>query len=356
MEGLALNVTFWGGRNVFVTGHTGFKGAWLCLWLADLGAKVTGYALQPPSEPNLHDLARVGELVRSLRGDIRDRRSLDNALSQAKPEIVFHFAAQSLVRESYRNPLETYEINVLGTAHVLEAIRTCPSVRAAIVATSDKCYENREIATAFREGDPLGGHDPYSSSKACAEIVTAAYRDSFFGELGRARIATVRAGNVIGGGDWAVDRLVPDIVRALSLDKPAEIRNPSAVRPWQHVLDPLAGYILLAEQLCEGPREMASAWNFGPDNDAVQTVGWIAEQAIARWGKRADLKRDTRANPREAHTLLLDSGKARSRLNWLPKLRLRDAIEWTVDWYRACEVGQDPRATTLRQLREYRFR
>jgi CDP-glucose 4,6-dehydratase len=348
-----LNVTFWSGRRVFITGLTGFKGAWLGLWLAELGASVTGYALQPPSEPNLHDLASVGDLVRSLRGDIRDRRSLGDALSKAQPEIVFHFAAQSLVRESIRSPLETYEVNVLGTAYVLEAIRTCPSVRAAVVATSDKCYENRETAAAFRESDPLGGRDPYSSSKACAELVTAAYRDSFFAKPGCARIASVRAGNVIGGGDWAADRLVPDIVRALTQDRPLEIRNPAAVRPWQHVLDPLAGYMLLAERLWEGRVEMAAAWNFGPDTVAMRPVGWVVEQVAARWGKRANWKRDTRENPHEAITLLLDSGKARSQLGWLPKLGLEDAIEWTVDWYRACATGEDPRALTLQQLRRY---
>jgi CDP-glucose 4,6-dehydratase len=353
LEGLALNVAFWNGRRVFITGQTGFKGAWLSLWLAQLGARVTGYALQPPTDPNLHDLARVDGLVHSLRGDIRDRRLLGDAISRSEPEIIFHFAAQSLVRESYRSPLETYEVNVLGTAHVLEAIRTCPSVRAAIMATSDKCYENRETGAAFREGDPLGGRDPYSSSKACAELVTAAYRDSYFGERSHPRIATVRAGNVIGGGDWASDRLVPDIVRAFTQNKPVEIRNPSAVRPWQHVLDPLAGYILLAERLWEGRAEMAAAWNFGPDTSAMRSVGWVVEQVAARWGQRTDWKRDARENPHEASTLLLDSDKARSRLGWLPRLGLTDAIEWTVDWYRACDAGEDPRAITLQQLRRY---
>jgi CDP-glucose 4,6-dehydratase len=353
LEGLALNESFWKGRKVFVTGHTGFKGAWLSLWLAKLGAHVTGYALPPPTDPNLHDLARLGDLVSSLRGDIRDRLTLGDALSAAKPEIVFHLAAQSLVRESYRNPLETYEVNALGTANLLEAIRSCSSVRAAIVATSDKCYDNREKGEAFREGDPLGGRDPYSSSKACAELVASAYRASYFAEPSSALVATVRAGNVIGGGDWAADRLVPDIVRAIVRGNSVTIRNPESIRPWQHVLDPLAGYLLLAERLWGGRREEAAAWNFGPDSGATRQVGWLVEQMMVRWGAQTRWKRDEGANPHEADTLVLDSSKARRQLGWLPKLDLAQTVANTVDWYRAVEAGSDPREVTLQQLRAY---
>ena len=285
---MGLSKGFWQDRRVLVTGHTGFKGGWVSLWLHQLGAKVTGYALAPPSHPNLFEVARVGELVQSVQADIRDRARLSAVIGEFQPEIILHFAAQSLVRESYQTPVETFEVNVLGTANLLEAARSCRAVRAIVIVTSDKCYENREWLWPYRESESLGGHDPYSSSKACAELVTAAYRSSFFLESGSALVATVRAGNVIGGGDWANDRLVPDIVRALLSGRHVSIRDPGAVRPWQHVLDPLHGYLLLAERLCSGQREFADAWNFGPTDDGMKPVSWFVERALsALWADTA---------------------------------------------------------------------
>ena len=341
---------FWAGKRVFVTGHTGFKGCWLSLWLAALGARVTGYALAAPSRPSLWGLAEKTAGVTSTIADIRDLAALGKALDAAQPEVVFHLAAQSLVRPSYGDPAGTYATNVLGTVHVLEAARRAKGLRALVSVTSDKCYQNLETGQAYREADPMGGSDPYSSSKGCAELVTAAYRLSFFQG---SRIASARAGNVIGGGDWALDRIVPDTVRAIAAGKPVQVRNPRAVRPWQHVLEPLAGYLLLAERLCEKPEDFAEAWNFGPEEADAVPVETVVSTVTRLWGPPAAWQADAGKHPHEAHFLRLDSSKARLRLGWRPRLALPLALEWTVDWYRRQAQGADARGLTLGQIERY---
>lgn len=348
-----MNPAFWAGKVVLVTGHTGFKGAWLSLWLGKLGAKVIGYSLPPPTTPSLFQLARVAEIMDSVEGDVRDLEHLRSVFTRHRPEIVIHLAAQSLVRYSYRNPVETYSTNVLGTAHLLEAVRQCESTRAVLSVTSDKCYENREWVWGYREGEPLGGHDPYSSSKACAELVTAAYRQSFFSgsaDSARAAVASARAGNVIGGGDWAEDRLIPDIIRAFLRDEAIMIRSPNSVRPWQHVLDPLAGYLLLIERMWDDKSGFAQAWNFGPSVNDARPVRWIVEQIIRMWGGRARMETDKSAQPHEAAMLSLDCSKARTRLGWLPGLGLETALQWTVEWYKCYQRGDDMRGLTEDQI------
>jgi len=348
---------FWHKRRVLITGHTGFKGSWLSLWLARLGAEVTGYALAPPSEPSLFELAAVEDgLGASITADVRDGERLARAVEDAGPEVVFHLAAQSLVRESYRAPADTYATNVMGTVHLLEAIRRTPGVKAVVVVTSDKCYDNREWVWPYRENDPLGGHDPYASSKACAELVTAAYRASYFDDPAagdRPAIASARAGNVVGGGDWAADRLVPDVARAVAAGDVVHLRSPHAIRPWQHVLEPLAGYLLLAERLAGDGREWAEAWNFGPEERDARSVGWLVEQLAARWHGELRWTRDERSHPHEAHTLKLDSSKARARLGWRPRLSLERALDWLVEWYRAHREGADLGALTRAQIARY---
>jgi len=341
---------FWAGKRVLVTGHTGFKGCWLALWLASMGARVSGYALAAPSTPSLWDLVQAKSGIASTIADIRDLGALAKATAAAQPEIVFHLAAQSLVRPSYDDPVGTYATNVLGTVHVMEAARRAGSVRALVNVTSDKCYENLETGQAYREGDPMGGRDPYSSSKGCAELVTSAYRLSFFQGAG---IASARAGNVIGGGDWALDRIVPDTVRAIAAGKPVRVRNPRAVRPWQHVLEPLAGYLALAERLYEKPAGFAEAWNFGPDEAEAVPVETVATTVTRLWGPPAAWKADAGEHPHEAHFLRLDSSKARARLDWRPRLKLPLALEWTVDWYRRQAQGADARQLTLGQIERY---
>jgi len=338
---------FWRGRRVFVTGHTGFKGSWLATWLARLGAQVTGYALAPDQTPNLFEAARVAGDIDSRTGDVRNFESLREALAGSEAEIVFHLAAQSLVRKSYESPVETYATNVMGTVHLLEAVRALKSVRAVVVVTSDKCYENREWSRPYREDDALGGRDPYSNSKACQELVASAYRQSFPGPA----IATARAGNVIGGGDWARDRLVPDLIRAFSEGEPAVIRNPASIRPWQHVLEPLHGYLLLAEKLVEGDG-FAEAWNFGPSGADVRPVRWIADALMARWGEGARWTQDAGTHPHEAVTLTLDSTRARRALGWTPRLSLDESLDWIVEWHRAA----DARGVTLQQIERYEAR
>lgn len=353
VEEMGLDPAFWDGRKVFLTGHSGFKGAWAALWLRELGARVTGYALDAPSAPNLFELARLADIVTSVRADVRDGAALRRAIAVAQPEIVFHMAAQSLVRESYRDPIETFEVNALGTAYLLEAVRGCPAVRAVVIITSDKCYENREIPAAYRETEPLGGHDPYSSSKACAELISAAYRSSFFRASGAPLIATARAGNVIGGGDWADDRLIPDIIRAVLEGRKVEIRSPDAVRPWQHVLDPLAGYFLLAQHLWARQPMSDAAWNFGPDEGGMKPVSWLVERVLSKWGGGKGWTHERKDQLHEARFLLLDSSKARKQLAWRPNLDLPKALDWTVDWYRSYRDGADPRQTSIDQIRRY---
>lgn len=352
-----MNAAFWHGKKVFLTGHTGFKGSWLSLWLQSLGAEVIGYALPPPTEPNLFDTAQVSAGMTSLIGDIRNAEELNQSLRDAAPDIVIHMAAQPLVRYSYTHPVETYATNVMGTVHLLEAVRQTPSVRAVVNVTSDKCYDNKERAQGYREDEPMGGFDPYSSSKGCAELVTSAYRNAYFNPESYAAhkvaLASVRAGNVIGGGDWAADRLIPDILRALTESKPVVIRNPHAVRPWQHVLEPLSGYLLLAQKLYEDGVDWAEGWNLGPRDEDARPVQWIVEQLTHAWGEGARWELDGGAHPHEAHYLKLDSSKARTRLGWQPRWHLDQALEQTLAWQRAWLAKQDMRSFSMQQIDHY---
>ena len=348
----------WQGKKVFLTGHTGFKGGWLALWLASQGAQVRGYALDPSTEPNLFTVAGVGSVVEDIRGDIRNQAALDPALREFAPEVVFHLAAQPLVRASYDDPIGTYETNVIGTARVLDAVRRTGSVRAVVSVTTDKCYENKEWVWGYRETDPLGGYDPYSSSKACAEIVSAAYRQSYFPVAKltehRVALATARAGNVIGGGDWSTDRLIPDLVRGFLAGEAVRIRRPHAIRPWQHVMEPLHGYISLAERLLSADAaHYATAYNFGPYDDDAREVGWIAEKMTAFWGDGARWVLDEDLGVHEAGYLKLDASRARADLGWTPRLRLDTALEWLVAWYRAWQAEEDMHGFTLSQIAAY---
>jgi CDP-glucose 4,6-dehydratase len=361
---LGIERDFWREKRVFVTGHTGFKGSWLSLWLQDMGAEVYGFALPPPTSPSLFELAGVGENLSHTLGDVRDLDALKGALRRAHPDIVFHLAAQPLVRDSYADPVTTFATNVMGTAHVLEAAlglnrewreQGQAGIKAALIVTSDKCYANKEWLWPYRENDELGGHDPYSSSKACAEIVTAAYRNSFASSADPAlAVASARAGNVIGGGDWARDRLIPDAIRAFGRGEILTVRYPSAIRPWQHVLEPLAGYLVLAERLVTDGSDYAEAWNFGPDGQSEREVGYLVEEVARIWGNGAGWEVDRSAQPHEAKALKLDSSKARARLGWRPRLSLDRAIELTMEWYLAARAGNEPlRDLTLRQIRTY---
>jgi len=340
----------WRGRRVLVTGHTGFKGGWLSLWLHQLGAEVTGLALPPPTDPSYFEQTRLAELINHVEGDIRDAAVVEAAVRDCQPEVVFHLAAQPLVRYSYDNPVETYATNVLGTVHVLDSCRRAPSVRAIVAVTSDKCYENLEWVWPYRETDPMGGHDPYSSSKGAAELVISAYRRSFF-ETG-ARLASVRAGNVTGGGDWALDRLIPDIIRAMLAGERPLIRNPNSVRPWQHVMEALGGYLLIAERLLDGQDEFASAWNFGPSEEDARPVGWIVERMLELWGT-SGWDRPDAPQPHEATLLRLDCSKARSALGWRPRFSLDQALDMIVGWHKGVAAGDDARELSLSQLRAY---
>jgi CDP-glucose 4,6-dehydratase len=349
---MEVNPQFWRGRRVLLTGHTGFKGAWLSLWLQALGAELTGLALQPVAN-NLFDRARVAIGMRSIHGDIRDGELVARVLRESRPEVVIHMAAQSLVQDSYERPVATYDVNVMGTVHVLEGVRACGGVRAMLNVTSDKCYLNRGDVPPYREDDPLGGHDPYSSSKACAELVTAAYRLSFLASLG-VGVATARAGNVIGGGDAARNRLVPDLIAAFEQGRAAELRNPAAVRPWQHALEPLRGYLMVAQRLCEEPQVAAQAWNFGPDLGDAVPVHEVARRLAQLWGSRATVRMaQTAGAGHEAALLTLDATKARESLGWRPLLRLDDALRLTVDWARATAAGRDAREMCLTQISAY---
>lgn len=344
-----INAQVWRRRRVLITGHTGFKGGWLALWLNSLGADVVGYALDPPTEPSFFEAAHVATALRDHRGDVRDVEAVRSVVESSDPEIVFHLAAQPIVRSGYRNPVETYAINVVGTASVLDACRQAPSLRAIVIVTTDKCYENRDWAWGYREIDRLGGFDPYSSSKACAELVTDAFRRSFFETLAiRVGVATARAGNVIGGGDWADDRLLPDLARAAAAGKIALIRNPGATRPWQHVLEPLSGYILLAEFLLKDAGAYSGAWNFGPPATSDQPVASVLAALGRHWGDRLKWSIDTGTHPHEAARLVLDSTKAHERLGWQPRLELEDALRLSVEWYDA----HQGRRTDMRRFSE----
>jgi CDP-glucose 4,6-dehydratase len=348
---------FWSGKKVFVTGHTGFKGSWLCLWLHELGARVFGYALEPPTRPNLFDLAKLGICVQSTLADIRDLPALREAMQKAAPDIVIHMAAQPLVRDSYKIPVETYGINVMGTVHLLEAVRSCPSVRAVVNVTTDKCYENREWHWGYRENEPMGGYDPYSNSKGCSELVTASYRNSFFNHddypSHGVALASARAGNVIGGGDWATDRLIPDCIRALLNREKILVRNPHAIRPWQYVLEPLSGYLALAERLyAEGPR-FAEGWNFGPNDEDARPVEWIVRRLCDQWENGAAYVVDCGEHPHEASYLKLDCSKARGLLDWHPRWNLEKTIDSIVEWTLAYKDGRDLRQVCLNQIEEF---
>jgi CDP-glucose 4,6-dehydratase len=357
MEGLAMNPSFWKDKRVLLTGHTGFKGSWLSLWLQSLGSQVTGYALAPPTNPSMFEIAEIAQFMTSIIGDIRNLSKLQAAFDQCQPEIVIHMAAQPLVRYSYQNPVDTYSTNVMGTVHLLEAVRNTPGVKAVVNITSDKCYENREWVWGYRENEPMGGFDPYSNSKGCAELVNAAYRSSFFNADNYVQhgvaIATVRAGNVIGGGDWAQDRLIPDILAAFEKGRKADIRNPHAVRPWQHVMEPLRGYLTLAEKLFEHGPSFGEGWNFGPNDEDAKPVRWIVEQMAALWGEDAQWQTVFGEYRHEAQYLKLDISKARSRLDWHPALRLQDALALIIDWSKKRESGANIRQVTLDQLQVY---
>ncbi len=349
-----MNLEFWRNKKVLITGHTGFKGSWLSLWLQSLGANVVGYALNPPTQPNLFEIADVVQGMTSVSGDVRDLEKIQSVMAQHQPQIVIHMAAQSIVRYSYDNPIETYNTNIIGTANLLEAARHTKSVRVVVSITSDKCYENKEWVWGYRENEVMGGKDPYSSSKGCAELIINAYRHSYFSPQNYhnhgVALASVRAGNVIGGGDWAKDRLIPDIIRAIQAKEPVLIRNPHATRPWQHVLEPLNGYLTVAEHLWEEGVKYAEAWNFGPNENDAKPVSWIVQHITNLWGDGASWHMDQKEHPHEDRYLKLDCSKAKTLLGWRPKLRLAVALEWIVEFYQGYFQKKDMRKLTQDQI------
>ena len=349
-----VNPAFWRGKKVFLTGHTGFKGSWLSLWLQSLGAEVKGFALQPPTTPALFEEARVAGGIESEIGDIRDLEAITASMTAFNPDVLIHMAAQPLVRLSYREPVETYATNVMGTVHVLEAARRCSHLKAIVNVTTDKCYENREWIWGYRENEPMGGHDPYSNSKGCSELVTAAYRSSFFNTPDTAALASARAGNVIGGGDWAEDRLIPDILRAFEKKQPVIIRNPLATRPWQHVLEPISGYLTLAEKLFNEGDVYAEGWNFGPRDEDVKPVEWILNRLVKHWGQGASWQLDNNPQPHEAQLLKLDISKATAKLKWHPRWTLAETLDSIVEWHQCWLRSDDIRQMTLDQIAKHR--
>lgn len=352
-----MNPSFWKDKKVFMTGHTGFKGSWMALWLQEMGADLKGYSLTAPTSPNLFEEANVGTGMVSEVGDIRDFEQLKESIAQFKPEIVFHMAAQPLVRLSYDNPMETYSTNVMGTVHLLEAVKQVGGIKAVVNITSDKCYENREWVWGYREDEAMGGYDPYSNSKGCAELVASSYRQSFFNKdkyhLHGCALASVRAGNVIGGGDWADDRLIPDILNGFSKEESIEIRSPHAIRPWQHVLEPLSGYLAVAEYLYEQGPDFAEGWNFGPREEDAKPVQWIVEKLVQQWGNKASWFLSEGDHPHEAHYLKLDCSKAKMRLNWQPVWHIEETLERIVTWQKAWLGGYDIKQHTLNEIKEY---
>jgi len=346
-----ITTSFWKGKRVFLTGHSGFKGSWLSLWLSELGADVKGFSLVPPTIPNLFQEARVSEKIDSKIGDIRDLSALEKSMQAFEPDILIHMAAQPLVRLSYKEPVETYETNVMGTVNVLEAAKQCQTLKSIVSVTTDKCYENKEWMWGYREDDPMGGHDPYSSSKGCAELVTSAYRRSFLAEQG-VGLASARAGNVVGGGDWAEDRLIPDVLRAFEQNQPVIIRNPASTRPWQHVLEPLSGYLVLAEKLYNDPQAFSEGWNFGPFEEDAKRVDWILEQMVEQWDG-ASWRLDENAHPHEAGYLKLDVTKASFKLDWQPTWRLKQTLTKIVDWHQAWLKQEDMQLHCLNEIRQY---
>lgn len=351
VAGSMINSEFWKGKRVFLTGHTGFKGSWLSIWLSSMGAVVKGYGLKPATSPNLFAIAGVEGLVESDINDIREYATLCSSILKFSPDVVFHMAAQPLVRASYERPLETYETNVMGTANLLEAVRQCSSVKAVVNITTDKCYENNELVWGYRETDPMGGRDPYSSSKGCSELVTASYRESFLKDA-NIGIATARAGNVIGGGDWAKDRLMPDVLRSFDESKSVIVRNPHATRPWQHVLEPLSGYLTLAEHLFRNPSEFSEGWNFGPHDHDVRPVDWILNEMTNLW-RGASWVLDQDDNPHEAMLLKLDISKASAILGWVPTWDLKTTLGKTVRWHKCWVDGLDMRVVCIDEINEF---
>ena len=348
-----VNSIFWKNKRIFLTGHTGFKGSWLTLWLQSMGAVVKGYSLKPNTTPNLFTAAGVGTSMDSEIGDIRDLKQISKSMSDFNPDILIHMAAQPLVRLSYHEPVDTYTTNVIGTVNVLEAARKCKKLKAIVSVTTDKCYENREWDWGYRESEPMGGHDPYSSSKGCAELVTSAYRRSFFSSEDTASLASARAGNVIGGGDWAEDRLIPDILKAFEKSEPVVIRNPLSTRPWQHVLEPLSGYLVLAQELFLNGNEFAEGWNFGPKDEDCKPVSWILDKMVESWGGNASWSLDKENNPHEAGFLKLDCSKAASRLKWKPKWNLQLTLKSIVDWHQIYSNGGDLKKQCLKEINTY---
>ena len=348
-----VNPQFWKGKRVFVTGHTGFKGSWLSLWLQLMGAEVKGFSLAPPTQPALFEVAKVGDNMQTEIGDIRNLQQLSQSIRAFNPDVLLHLAAQPLVRLSYKEPVDTYSTNVMGTVNVLEAARYAPQLKSVVIITTDKCYENREWEWGYRENEPMGGHDPYSNSKGCAELVVSAYRRSFFYTNDTVAVASARAGNVIGGGDWADDRLIPDILRAFEQQQPVIIRNPLSTRPWQHVLEPLSGYLVLAERLYNEGNAFAEGWNFGPKDDDCQPVQWILEKMVQFWGEGARYEWDKSEQPHEANFLKLDCSKAATRLKWHPQWRLADTLEKIVHWHRAWLRGADMQTHCLYEIKGY---
>ena len=355
-----MNPAFWHGKKVLLTGHTGFKGSWLSLWLQQLGAEVAGYSIDVPTRPSLYELADVAAGMESATGDVRDLAAVTAFMKSINPDVVIHMAAQSLVLRSYGDPVGTYDTNVMGTVNVLEAVRAVDATRVVVVVTSDKCYENTERDSGYREGEPMGGYDPYSSSKGCAELVTAAYRNSFFNPVDfdnhRTAVASVRAGNVIGGGDWAEDRLIPDIIPVLDARRAPEVRSPNAVRPWQFVLDPLNGYLTLAEHLWQDGPAYVGAWNFGPNDADATSVADVVERLAHAWGVKTGWRQGDPDQPHEATFLKLDSSKARSELSWAPVLDLETTLEWVVEWYKRHLNAAEARAVTLAQIADFQQR
>lgn len=354
---MVISSNFWQDKKVFITGNTGFKGSWLTLWLKLLGAEVFGYSLSIPTNPSLFELTQLDSQITSINGDVRDLPKLLETIKSIKPDIVIHMAAQPLVRESYTNPVETYSINVMGTVHLLESVRQVGGVKAVVNVTSDKCYENKEWVWGYREDEPMGGYDPYSNSKGCSELVTSAYYRSFFCENDyqnhEVALASARAGNVIGGGDWAINRLIPDIIRAWQNQEKVVIRYPQAIRPWQHVLEPLSGYLTLAQFLYEKGTSYSGAWNFGPNDSDAKPVGWVVEEMAKRWGNSVSWTQETQTQPHEAHYLKLDCSKAKTYLKWQPRLNIDTALTWVVQWTKAWEKGENMREFTANQIRQF---
>lgn len=348
-----VNPVFWEGKKVYLTGHTGFKGSWLSLWLQYMGAIVKGYALEPNTSPALFNEARVSERMESEIGDIKNLEQLSESIKSFSPDVLIHMAAQPLVRLSYVEPVETYATNVMGTVNVLESARFCQNLKAIVSVTTDKCYENKEWEWGYRENEPMGGHDPYSSSKGCAELVTSAYRRSFFNTEESASLASARAGNVIGGGDWADDRLIPDILRAFEKSESVVVRNPLSTRPWQHVLEPLSGYLVLAQELYENGDKFAGGWNFGPKDEGCKSVEWILNKMVKNWGEGANWKLDEKTNPHEAGFLKLDCSKAANRLKWKPKWELEETLELIINWHQNFMKGNDVKEECLKEIKKY---